>query len=292
VPRSTAFSRALPSRNRDSREDIMSDRAVDFTGSIPAFYDHGLGPVFFTDFAEDIARRAAASAPMRVLELAAGTGIVTRRLRDLLREETRLIATDLNPPMLEVARRKFRPEESVEFQSADATALPFPDASFDAVICQFGVMFFPDKDKGHREAHRVLVSGGRYLFSVWDSHRHNPIGRLITEILAGFFPDDPPQFYQVPFGYHQLDPIKSSLHAAGFTDLRIAVLNVNKIVADVAIYARALVLGNPLVDQIRARDGVDPERVIEALAEAIPREFGTDPVCLPLQAIVVEARRR
>jgi len=187
----------------------MSDRATDFTGSIPQFYDHGLGPVFFTDFADDIARRAAPLAPMRVLEIAAGTGIVTRRLRDLL-PRAHLIATDLNPPMLEVARQKFRPGEAVEFQPADATALPFPDASFDAVVCQFGVMFFPDKDKGHREARRVLVSGGRYLFSVWDSHRHNPIGWLITDILARFFPQDPPQFYQVPFSYHRIEPAPPS----------------------------------------------------------------------------------
>jgi len=269
----------------------MSDRATDFTGSIPQFYDHGLGPVFFVDFADDIARRAVASAPMRLLELAAGTGIVTRRLRDLLPQEARLTATDLNPPMLEVARGKFRADEAVEFEPADATALPFPDASFDAIICQFGVMFFPDKEKGYREAHRVLVSAGHYLFSVWDSHRHNPIGRLITEIVTEFFPHDPPQFYQVPFGYHRIDPIKDSLEAAGFADLRIAVLSLNKTVHDVPTYARALVLGNPLVDQIRSRGGVDPEQIIERLAEAIPREFGTNPVRLPLQAIVFDARR-
>lgn len=270
----------------------MSDRAADFTGDIPAFYDHGLGPVFFIDFADDIARRVAASAPTRVLEIAAGTGIVTRRVRDLLPRGAQLIATDLNPPMLEVARGKFRPDEMVEFQPADATALPYPDGSFDAVVCQFGVMFFPDKDKGHHEAHRVLVSGGRYLFSVWASHRHNPIGRLITEILDGFFPHDPPQFYHVPFSYHRIDPIKDSLDAAGFTDLRIAVLSLIKMIPDVHNYARAVVLGNPLIDQIRARGGVDAERIIGELAKALPREFGTDPTRIPLQAIVFEARRR
>jgi SAM-dependent methyltransferase len=275
-----------------SKGGIMSDRAADFTGSIPAFYDHGLGPVFFANFADDIARRVAASAPTRVLEIAAGTGIVTRRLRDLLLPEAHLTATDLNPPMLEVARGKFRADEAVEFEPADATALPFPDASFDAVVCQFGVMFFPDKDKGHHEAHRVLASGGRYLFSVWDSHRHNPIGRLITDIMVEFFPHDPPQFYQVPFSYHRIDPIKDSLEATGFSDLGIAVVTLKKTVPDVATYARALVLGNPLIEQIRARGSVDPEQVIESLAEAIPREFGTDPVRLPLQAIVFEARRR
>ena len=194
--------------------------------------------------------------------------------------------------MLEVARGKFGADEAVEFEPADATALPFVDASFDAIICQFGVMFFPNKDKGYREAHRVLVSGGQYLFSVWDSHRHNPIGRLITEIVTEFFPHDPPQFYQVPFGYHRIDPIKDSLEAVGFNDLRIAVLSLSKIIPDVATYARALVLGNPLVDQIRARGGVDPERVSEELVEALPREFGTNPTRIPLQAIVWEVTRR
>ena len=151
-------------------------------------------------------------------------------------------------------------------------------------------MFFPDKAKSYREVFRVLAPGGHYVFNIWDSHRHNPIGRLITDILASFFPQDPPQFYQVPFSYHRIDPIKDALDTAGFTDLRIVVLSMNKLVPDVATYARALVLGNPLVDQVRARGGVAPERVIEALAEALPREFGTDPTRVPLQAIVFEAR--
>jgi ubiquinone/menaquinone biosynthesis C-methylase UbiE len=271
---------------------VMSDRAAEFVGNIPTFYDQGLGPVFFAEFADDIVRRVAASAPLRVLETAAGTGIVTRRLRDLLPREAQLTATDLNPPMLEVARGKFRPEERVTFQPADATALPFPDHSFDAVVCQFGVMFFPDKDKAYREAYRVLARGGQYVFNVWDSHRYNPVGRLMTEIAAGFFPADPPQFYQVPFGYHRIDPIKDSLSAAGFSEIRIAVLSLDKIIPDVAAYTRALVYGNPLIDQIRARGGVDAERVVDAVAERLPREFGTDPMRIPLQAIVFEARRR
>jgi SAM-dependent methyltransferase len=257
-----------------------------------AFYDHGLGPVFFTDFVDDIARLPRSRLPWAFWKSPLSPASATRRLRDLLPREACLISTDLNSPMLEIARAKFRLDETIEFQPADATALPFPDESFDAIVCQFGVMFFPDKDKGHREAYRVLVSGGRYLFSVWDSHRHNPYGRLITETLAGFFPHDPPQFYQVPFGYNRIDPIKDSLEAAGFTDLTIAVLSLKKIVPDVGTFARALVLGNPLIDQIRARGSVDPERVIEELAEALPREFGTDPTRIPLQAIVFEARRR
>jgi SAM-dependent methyltransferase len=123
-----------------------------FVGNIPEHYDRGLGPLIFVDYAADIARRVAACSPARVLETAAGTGIVTRQLRDLVPTGMRLTATDLNPPMLEVARAKFRLGEQVDFRPADATALPFPDGSFDVVVCQFGVMFFPEKDKSYRES--------------------------------------------------------------------------------------------------------------------------------------------
>jgi ubiquinone/menaquinone biosynthesis C-methylase UbiE len=187
----------------------MSDREAAFVGNIPTFYDQGLGPVFFADFADDIARCVAVSAPIRVLETAAGTGIVTRRLRDLLPREAQLTATDLNPPMLEVASEKFGPEERVTFQPADATSLPFPDNSFDALVCQFGVMFFPDKDQANREAYRVLARNGRYVFSVWDSHRHNPVGRVMTEIATRFFPVDPPQFIRCRSGITASIPSKT-----------------------------------------------------------------------------------
>src|SRR5262245_55217268 len=169
----------------------MMDDAAEYVGSIPQHYDRCLGPLIFIDYAADIAHRVAARSPARVLETAAGTGIATRCLRDILPAGVRLTATDLNPPMLEIARTKFRPGEQVEFQPADATALPFADGSFDAVICQFGVMFFPDKDKSYREAFRILPPGGRYLFNVWDSHRHNPAGRIAHEVIGSFFPHDP-----------------------------------------------------------------------------------------------------
>ena len=113
----------------------MSDDATGFVGSIPQNYDRGLGPILFADYAEHTARLVPDYAPPRVLETGAGTGIVTRRLRDLLPATTRLIATDLNPSMLDVARKKFRPDEPIEFQHADAMALPFADASFDVVVC-------------------------------------------------------------------------------------------------------------------------------------------------------------
>jgi SAM-dependent methyltransferase len=268
----------------------MGDNAAGFVGSIPEEYDRGLGPMIFADYAVDLARRVAAFRPSRVLETAAGTGIVTRLLRDLLPADAHLTATDLNPPMLAVARGKFRPGERVEFHPADATALPFPDGAFDAMACQFGVMFFPDKDASFREVRRVLAPGGRYVFSVWDAHRHNPFGRITHEAAGSFFPTDPPGFYAVPFGYHRIDPIKDALLDAGFGGIRIAVLRLEKDIPSAAAFARALVFGNPLVEQVRARGG-EPDRVAEALVGALQREFGPDPGRMPLQAIVFEAAR-
>jgi len=269
----------------------MSTDATSFVGTIPAHYDRDLGPLIFADYAADTARRVAALGPTRVLETAAGTGIVTRRLCDLLPAWAHITATDLNAPMLEVARAKFEPGEQVGFRPADATALPFPEGAFDAVVCQFGLMFFPDQRNGHREARRVLAPGGHHVFSVWDSHRHNPFGRIAYETVAGFFPSDPPQFYQVPFSCHGIDPIKEALVDVGFTDIRIAVVRVEKQIPEAAAFARGIVHGNPLIDQIRARGGVDIDGVVDALTAALHREFGADPGRMPLQAIVFEARR-
>jgi SAM-dependent methyltransferase len=270
----------------------MSNDAASFIGNIPQYYDQGLGPIIFADYAADIARRVAAHNPARVLETAAGTGIVTRKLRDALPAHAKLTATDLNPPMLEIARAKFRPGEQVDFQPADAVALPFADGSFNAIVCQFGIMFYPDKPKSCSEAYRVLTPGGRYVFSVWDSHRYNPFGRITHEMAERYFPADPPQFYRVPFSCHLIDPIKELLIAADFSDISVAVIRQERVIPDAAIFARAAVLGNPFIDQIQARGGVEPEQIIAALAQEFRREFGADPGRMPLQAMVFSATKR
>jgi ubiquinone/menaquinone biosynthesis C-methylase UbiE len=151
----------------------MSGNMVAFTGDIPSAYDAGLGPIVFAGLAADLAQRVAAGAPVHVLETGAGTGILTRALRDALPPGTPITATDLNADMLSVARTKFRASEAVAFETADATALPFPDGAFDTVASQYAMMFYPDKDKGFRETHRVLTTGGRHVFSVADTKRYN-----------------------------------------------------------------------------------------------------------------------
>lgn len=269
----------------------MKDDAAGFTGSIPVHYDQGLGPVIFVDYATEMAHRVAACTPARVLETAAGSGIVTRQLRDVLPNGTHLTATDLNAPMLDVARTKFQPGEQVEFKPADAMALPFEDGSYDAVVCQFGVMFFPDKAKSYHEVYRVLAPGGRYFLSVWDSHHYNPWARIVHEVGGQFFPEDPPQFYTVPFSYHQVDAIERSLAEAGFTDIEVAVTPIEKDIVDIAAFARGTVYGNPLIDQIRVRGGVEPERIVDAILQEFRSRFCAQPSRMPIQAIMLSARK-
>jgi len=267
----------------------MDDNAAKFVGDIPRHYDGGLGPVIFVDYAADMAEHVAPLKPTRVLETAAGTGIVTRALRDRLHSGSHVTATDLNADMLEIAKRKFRAGEAVSFQPADALALPFADESFDAMVCQFGVMFYPDKDKGYREALRVLAPGGRYFFSIWDSHRHNPFARITHELVTELLPDDPPQFMNVPFS-NRFEPIKEALVDAGFVDITARVLRRQKTMADAQPFARGIVYGSPLYDQLKARAGGDPEAVVAALVSRFNTAFGS-PASMPLQAIIFEARK-
>jgi len=170
------------------------DRNVLFQGAVPENYDRYLGPVIFEPWAEDLVSRLANKKNKRVLEIACGTGIVTRRLRDALPATIEIVATDLNSDMFEFAKPKFGDDENVIWQQADASAVPFPDCSFDAAVCQFGVMFVPDKAAAMRESYRVLRGGGVFLFNVWDSLEMNPFGQIAHTTIASFFDRDPPRF--------------------------------------------------------------------------------------------------
>ncbi len=261
-------------------------REAHFQGDIPRNYDAALGPVLFAAPAADIAARAAALRPNRVLEIAAGTGIATKALVEALPAGTQITATDLNPPMLEIAKGKFD-DESVVFAQADAMALPFDDESFDLAVCQFGAMFFPDKDLSFREVRRVLTPGGYYLFSVWDSHKHNPFGQISHEVVGRFFPSNPPQFQRLPFSY-AFDPIKDSLIEAGFSDIALSVFRFSAPVPDPLLLARGALFGSPLFEQVKERNGTDHETIAQALAEAVSQAFPEGR--MPSQSLVVSAR--
>jgi len=269
----------------------MNQRAATFVGDIPANYDAGLGPHIFEDYAADIARRAAARAPGDVLELAAGTGIVSCKLHDSLPHASNLTVTDLNEPMLEIARRKLAGAADIRAMVADAMDLPFADKSFDLIVCQFGVMFFPDKSASFRTALRVLRPGGSYLFNVWGPMAKNPFAEIAFNTTAKFFPKDPPGFYRVPFGYNDIAEITRDLSGAGFKHVGYDVLRLTKRIEDYPLFARGIVYGNPVIAEINERATSSAEEIHNAVIDALTARLGPAPAYMPLEAIVFEAQR-
>lgn len=267
----------------------MKDKHAQFSGSIPAAYDRYLGPLLFQPYAEDLAARLQVEENASVLELACGTGILTRVLRTHLPSTVKLIATDLNEPMFRHAADKFGEGEAVQWLQADACSLPFADRMFDAVVCQFGIMFVPDKALAAREARRVLKPGGLFLFNVWDALEHNDVGRIAQETITSYFDKDPPTFYQVPFGYHDQDEIKRVLESAGFRDVRIEVVSKMAEVTSAQDVATGLVQGNPVSSAITERDPSLLPVITNAVADAITRRFGETNIRAPMRAIVVQA---
>ncbi len=263
----------------------MTQQSARFTGSIPDYYDRHLGPRIFHDFADDLVARVAAHSPESVLELAAGTGIVTRRLRDALPASCLLVATDLNSPMLDVARAKFDAGDKTSFEVTDATNLHYEANTFEQVVCQFGVMFFPDKVQSFKEVLRVLKPGGKYIFNVWGPWRANSFAQIAHETVSEFFPDDPPGFYRVPFAYHEAEVIEAHLYAAGFGEVNIKSLDVVSSIPSADDFATGLVYGNPLFEEVTSRGG-DPQEVCCAVASALQEQLGSK---LPLQAVIVQA---
>jgi ubiquinone/menaquinone biosynthesis C-methylase UbiE len=190
-----------------------------FAGSIPQIYDRFLVPLIFEPYARDLADRLAKAGPQDLLETAAGTGVLTRAVAARFPVSTRITATDLNQPMLDYARTRLSGDSRIAWKQADALALPFGDQSFDAVACQFGAMFFPDRVAGYKEARRVLKPGGHFIFNVWDRISENDFADVVTQALADIFPDDPPRFLaRTPHGYHDVDQIRADLKAAGFAN--------------------------------------------------------------------------
>jgi SAM-dependent methyltransferase len=266
----------------------MSEQASKFIGSIPELYDRYLGSVMFEPYAADLARRLATTRPSKVLEVACGTGILTRQLRRAL-PDAELVASDLNQPMIDYARAKLGDGERIAWRQVDAASLPFDSHRFDAIACQFGVMFVPDKEAAFREARRVLSPGGTFGFNVWDAFVHNPFGRIANDVIASCFPDDPPTFYRVPFGFHEHAVIEEMLVATGFVEVRAESVPLENRSSSARDFAIGLVKGNPVRLAIEERGG-DLEAVVAKLESALAREGGAAPYRSTMRATVVTAR--
>src|SRR3954452_8183022 len=248
-------------------------------------------PLIFQPYAADIARRAASLSPNAILETAAGSGVVTRALAPRLPRGARYIATDLNQPMVDYAASRQPPDSRIEWRQADALALPFENAAFDLVCCQFGAMFFPDRTAGYREARRVLKPGGHFLFNVWDRIEENVFADDTTNALSELFPNDPPRFLaRTPHGYHDTALIRSDLAKAGFSSVEIQTCAEQSRAPSPRHPAIAYCQGTPLRNEIEARGPGRLEAATDHAASVIADKHGSGEVAAKIQAHVILAR--
>lgn len=263
---------------------------VAFTGQVPENYDACLGPLLFEPYAIDLAQRIGNQQGHQILELACGTGRVTAHLLKNLPATGRLLATDLNEAMLNVAKTKLK-DERIQWQVTDAQNLPFTNNSFDAVVCQFGIMFFPDKPKAVAETFRVLKPGGTFLFNTWDHIQHNAATQLAKEVMEEVFPDSPPDFYEkVPFSFFNKDEIRQLLQEAGFTHISIDTVAKTGIATSPDTVITGLVDGTP-VSAYMEENNLPAGQLKERFRERLVQRFGQQNLQLPMQAIVVEAKK-
>jgi len=262
-----------------------------FAGSIPEIYDRYFVPLIFEVYARDLAERIARVEPQNLLETAAGTGVLTRAIAARLLAHARIVATDLNQPMLDHAAAKHAHHHPVTWRQADALALPFEDKTFDVVACQFGAMFFPDKVAAYREARRVLKPRGHFFFNVWDQISDNEFADVVTEALATVFPQDPPRFMaRIPHGYHDVEKIRAELTAAGFTDVSIDTVEHRSRAASPSEPAIAYCQGSPLRNEIEARDASRLAEATKVATDLLAARFGNGPVDGRIRAHVITAK--
>jgi ubiquinone/menaquinone biosynthesis C-methylase UbiE len=270
----------------------MAQSDTVFAGSIPQFYDGMMVPLIFEAYAASMADLVAESSPVAVLETAAGSGALARALAPRLGAGARYVVTDLNRPMLEYAASRQAPDRRIEWLQADALDLPFEDAAFDVVCCQFGVMFFPDRVAGYAEARRALRPGGRFVFSVWDRIEENAFADEVTSAVATVFPHDPPLFLaRTPHGYHDIALIREELGRAGFPDIDISTRAEVSRAPSARHAATAYCHGTPLRNEIEARDAGLLQLATDRAAAAIASRHGEGPVAGKIQAHVIVAAR-
>jgi ubiquinone/menaquinone biosynthesis C-methylase UbiE len=259
-----------------------------FAGSIPEVYDDYLVPLIFEQYADDLARRTAALDPRSVLEIAAGSGVVSRAVAAVLDPAARHVVTDLNQPMLERAAACQDEPSRVEWRQADAMELPFADDSFDLVLCQFGAMFFPDRVRAYGEARRVLQEGGSFLFSMWDRIEENDFAYEVTRALGEVFSDDPPLFLaRTPHGHHDPATYRAELGEVGFGNIEIEPVDAISVASDPAVPAIAYCQGTPLRNEIEARTPKGLQEATARAADAIRQRFGADEIHGRIRGFVI-----
>ncbi len=257
-----------------------------FAGMVTLNYDRYLGPLNFEPFAIDLAARVRKDTKS-VLEIACGTGRLTRQLRNVLPLTAELTCTDLSMDMIDFAQSSLM-DNSINFLPANAQDLPFEDNSFDLVVCQFGYMFTTDKQKAFSEAFRVLKKNGVILFNTWDKLENNKIRVTMRKILDNFFQREM-DFLDVPFSMSNPAETSVLLKNAGFTNIEYSLVTLGGTSPTALDAAKGLIKGNPIYKEILERDENGPEKLIAIAEEEIARLFGNNPTKCELNAWVTTA---
>lgn len=261
-----------------------------FEGTVPANYDRYLGPLFFEPYALDLAQRAGSIHVTNVLEIACGTGRVTKHLMAQLPPSATLTATDLNADMLAVAKQRVT-HPNLHFAEADAQQLPFDAEAFDSVVCQFGFMFVPNKQKAFDEAYRVLKTGGFLLFNTWDSLENNELTYTVKNTVAKYFDEDAASFYDVPFSFYDQSVITSLLQHAGFTHIQVERVTKKGAGLSASDAAKGLLLGTPVYKLLLEKEPGAVEKILPIATREVARLFGENEIQTTLNAFVYQAEK-
>ncbi|MFL6483724.1 MAG: class I SAM-dependent methyltransferase [Nitrososphaera sp.] len=192
-------------------------------------YEQHLVPAMFEPFARDLIKLCNIKRYERILDVACGTGIVSRLAIDYVNASVgKVVGIDINPIMLNMARR-CSIGRNIEWKEGSALSLPFPDGSFDLVICQQGLQFMPDRNKAVREMNRVLISGsnredkhssyGRLVLSVWTSIKDSPGFSILQRLLLDTISNEAATILQLPHSLSDIKELVSLVRAAGFNKI-------------------------------------------------------------------------
>ncbi|GAA4331280.1 class I SAM-dependent methyltransferase [Flaviaesturariibacter amylovorans] len=257
---------------------------------MPEHYESSLGPILFEPYAQALAALVPEGAG-QLLELACGTGRLTRHLLPRLPAGGTLEASDLNPDMLAVAKRLLQ-DPRLRWSVADAQELPFAEGRFDAVLCGFGLMFVPDKPKALREMHRVLRPGGRLLATTWDSMAQNPRAAIIAEVMEEVLGPAAPDFLSVgPYSLYDAELLHGLLQAAGFRAVRIEKRALESRCTDAAALVNGYVDGSPLGQYLDRKGGHLRAMIKKRLLDAFGRQSKIYGTRVPMQALLIEASK-
>jgi SAM-dependent methyltransferase len=259
---------------------------ISWSGTFPQNYEDNL-KFIFGPYADDLANRVDLPSG-NILELACGTGQVTQRLAAKLNRDVNIWATDLSPDMMAVAQQKVN-AQNISWAQVDMCAIPYSEAYFDVVVCQFGLMFAPDKLKALQEIYRVLNKGGRLIFNTWGLLANNKVFQIFNETLVNLMNFDLAGAEQGPFSLQDEQAVRRLLSSAGFSDVRLASVSKTGESPTAAQAAKGFFQGSQLAASLKEKNPALGDQIQAMAANEFMRQLADHPMRTPLQAWVFEA---